>query len=82
MPENSIIKLKLVYDKHTHRVLGTQVISDTDLTQVVNTVSVAISRDMTIEELALTDFFFQPHFNKPVNYLNQVALNAMANEAN
>ena len=82
MPENNIIKLKLVYDKHTHRVLGTQVISDTDLTQVVNTVSVAISRDMTIEELALTDFFFQPHFNKPVNYLNQVALNAMANEAN
>lgn len=81
MPENSVIKLKLVYDKHTHRVLGAQVISDIDLTQVVNTVSVAISRDMTIEELALTDFFFQPHFNKPVNYLNQLALNAMTNEA-
>ncbi|PXW92120.1 NADPH-dependent 2,4-dienoyl-CoA reductase/sulfur reductase-like enzyme [Streptohalobacillus salinus] len=77
MPENSIVKLKLVYEKATHRVVGAQVISDTDLTQVVNTVSVAIAKDVTIEELALTDFFFQPHFNKPVNYLNQVALMAM-----
>ncbi|WP_017471115.1 FAD-dependent oxidoreductase [Amphibacillus jilinensis] len=80
MPENNVIKLKLVYEVDSHRVVGAQVISDTDLTQVVNTVSVAISNDMTIEQLALTDFFFQPHFNKPVNYLNEVALKAMQQE--
>lgn len=81
MPENSIIKLQLVYEVGTRRVVGAQVIADTDLTQVVNTVSVAIANDMTIEQLALTDFFFQPHFNKPVNYLNEVALLAMVQEA-
>ena len=82
MPENALIQLKLVYEMDTHRVVGAQVISDADFTQAINTVSVAIANDMTIEQLALTDFFFQPHYNKPVNYLNQVALEAMAKETN
>ena len=80
MPENNLIHLKLVYEVGTNRVVGAQVISDIDLTQVANTVSVAISNGMTIEQLALTDFFFQPHFNKPVNYLNEVALKAVQQE--
>lgn len=80
MPNNSIIKLQLVYEMGTNRVVGAQVIADTDLTQVVNTVSVAIANEMTVEQLALTDFFFQPHFNKPVNYLNEVALKALAQQ--
>ena len=80
MPENDVIKLKLVYELDTHRIVGAQVISDADFTQAINTLSVAIANDMTIEKLALTDFFFQPHYNKPVNFLNQVALEAMAKE--
>jgi NADPH-dependent 2,4-dienoyl-CoA reductase/sulfur reductase-like enzyme len=78
MPENALIQLKLVYETETHRIVGAQVISDADFTQSINTISVGIANNMTIEQLALTDFFFQPHFNKPVNYLNQVALEAMA----
>lgn len=80
MPENAVIQLKLVYETDTHRIVGAQVISDADFTQAINTISLGISNQMTIEQLALTDFFFQPHFNKPVNYLNQVALKAMAEE--
>lgn len=80
MPENALIQLKLVYETETHRIVGAQVISDTDFTQAINTISVCIANNMTIEQLALTVFFFQPHFNKPVNYLNQVALEAMAKE--
>lgn len=80
MPDNAVIQLKLVYEKDTHRIVGAQVISDADFTQAINTISVGIAGNMTIEELAFTDFFFQPHFNKPVNYLNQVALEAMAKE--
>ncbi|WP_407272491.1 FAD-dependent oxidoreductase [Radiobacillus sp. PE A8.2] len=81
MPDNSVIQIKIVYENTTHRVLGAQVISDTDFTQAINTLSVAIANGMTIEQLALTDFFFQPHYNKPWNFINQVALNAMTNEA-
>jgi NADPH-dependent 2,4-dienoyl-CoA reductase/sulfur reductase-like enzyme len=81
MPENALIQLKIVYEIETHRIVGAQVISDADFTQSINTISLGIANNMTIEQLALTDFFFQPHFNKPVNYLNQVALAAMAKEA-
>lgn len=81
MPENALIQLKLVYEIETHRIVGAQVISDADFTQAINTISVGIANNMTIEQLALTDFFFQPHYNKPVNYLNQVALEAMAKES-
>lgn len=80
MPENNIVHLKLVYEVGTTRVVGAQVISDIDLTQVANTVSIAIANQMTIEQLALSDFFFQPHFNKPVHYLNEVALKAVQQE--
>ncbi|WP_117148849.1 FAD-dependent oxidoreductase [Paraliobacillus zengyii] len=80
MPDNDVIKLQLVYELETHRVVGAQVISDADFTQAINTISIAIANDMTIEQLALTDFFFQPHYNKPINFLNQVALEAMAQE--
>ncbi|GGM33328.1 NADH dehydrogenase [Paraliobacillus quinghaiensis] len=80
MPENALIKIKLVYVPDNGRIVGAQIISDADFTQAVNTLSVAIANDMTIQQLALTDFFFQPHYNKPVNFLNEVALEAMAKE--
>lgn len=80
MPENDVIMLQLVYELETHRVVGAQIMSDADFTQAINTISIAIANDMTIEQLALTDFFFQPHYNKPINFLNQVALAAMAQE--
>ena len=58
-------------------VIGGQIISDIDLTQFMNTLSVVIQNEMTVEELAMTDFFFQPHFNKPWSILNAVALKAL-----
>ena len=51
--------------------------SKIDLTQFMNTLSVVIQKEMTIEELAVTDFFFQPHFNKPWSLLNIAALKAL-----
>ena len=77
MPTYLPATIKLVFDKDTRRVIGGQIISDIDLTQFMNTLSVVIQNEMTIEELALTDFFFQPHFNKPWSLLNAVALKAL-----
>lgn len=77
MPTNLPATVKLVFDKDTRRVIGGQIISDIDLTQFMNTLSVVIQNEMTIEELAMTDFFFQPHFNKPWSILNAVALKAL-----
>lgn len=77
MPTYSEAMVKLIYDKDTRRILGGQIISDEDLTQYMNTLSVVIQNNMTVEELAVTDFFFQPHFNKPWSLLNSVALKAL-----
>lgn len=77
MPTFDEVKVKLVFDAETRRVLGAQLLSSTDLTQSINTMSVVIQNDMTVEELAFVDFFFQPHFNKPWNILNAAALGAL-----
>lgn len=77
MPTYLPATIKLVFDKDTRRIIGGQIISDIDLTQFMNTLSVVIQNEMIIEELAMTDFFFQPHFNKPWSLLNAVALKAL-----
>ncbi|AZB41330.1 NADH oxidase [Bacillus sp. FJAT-42376] len=77
MPDYSEIMLKVVYEEETSRIVGAQVMSETDVTQAVNTLSVCIQNEMTIDELGFVDFFFQPHYNKPWNFLNQAGLQAI-----
>lgn len=77
MPTFESATIKLVFDKDTKRILGGQIISKIDLTQFMNTLSVVIQNKMTLEDLAVTDFFFQPHYNKPWSLLNTVALKAL-----
>lgn len=77
MPTHEPATIKLVFDADSRRIIGGQIISKIDLTQYMNTLSVVIQNKMTIEELAMTDFFFQPHFNKPWNLLNAVALEGL-----
>ena len=54
--------VKLVFDKDTRKVIGGQIISDIDLTQFMNTLSVVIQNEMTIKKISATDFFFQTTF--------------------
>ncbi len=70
MPTYDEVKLKLIYDEESHQVLGAQIISHADMTQMMNTMSVCIQNKMTIEDLAVVDFFFQPHYNKPWSIIN------------
>lgn len=77
MPTNASALIKLVFDADTRVILGGQIVSDYDLTEMMNTLSVVIQNKMTVEELAVTDFFFQPHYNKPWSLLNAVALKAI-----
>lgn len=76
MPAYTDFTFKVVYDKSSRIILGAQIISDENLTQSINTMSVVIQNKMTIDELSYVDFFFQPHYNKPWNFLNMAGLNA------
>lgn len=77
MPTHEPVMLKVVYEKNTRRILGAQIMSKVDLTQSINTISVCIQNNMKMEELAFVDFFFQPHYNKPWNFLNSAGLGAL-----
>ncbi len=77
MPEYESLQLKVVYETQTRRIVGAQILSKADLTQSINTLSVCIQNGMTIDQLAFVDFFFQPHYNTPWNYLNSAGLNAL-----
>ncbi|GBF75753.1 hypothetical protein PA598K_04184 [Paenibacillus sp. 598K] len=78
MPHYEQVLIRLVYEAETGRIVGGQILSKADLTQQINTLSVCIQNGMTVAELAFVDFFFQPHYNKPWNLLNQTGLQAMA----
>lgn len=77
MPTYENIMLKVVYEENTKRIVGAQVMSKVDVTQSINTLSVCIQNKMTTDELGFVDFFFQPHYNKPWNFLNQAGLQAI-----
>lgn len=80
MPTTEEVMMQLVYEEGTNRIVGGQVMSKYDITQSANTLSLAIQNKMTIEDLAYVDFFFQPHFNRPWNYLNLLAHAALEQE--
>ncbi|WP_036708015.1 FAD-dependent oxidoreductase [Paenibacillus pinihumi] len=82
MPTYEKALLKVVYQEATGRIVGAQVLSKADLTQSINTLSVCIQNRMTMDELGFVDFFFQPHYNKPWNILNQAGLQAYVPERN
>lgn len=77
MPTSEKVLLKVVYERATRKIVGAQIMSKVDLTQSINTLSVAIQNHMTIDQLAFVDFFFQPHYNKPWNFLNAAGLQAL-----
>lgn len=77
MPTHEQVQLKVVFERGSRRILGAQIMSEMDLTQSINTVSVCIQNRMTVDQLAFIDFFFQPHYNKPWNFLNTAGLQAL-----
>lgn len=77
MPTNQTIYMKIVYEKGSNRIVGGQLMSKYDITQSANALSLVIQNRMTLEDLAYVDFFFQPHFDRPWNYLNLLAQAAL-----
>ncbi|MDR3189681.1 MAG: FAD-dependent oxidoreductase [Lactobacillaceae bacterium] len=67
----------LTWDKHSRRILGAAFMSQHDISQAANVVSLAIQNQMTIDDLAMADFFFQPNFTQPINFVGATALEAV-----
>jgi NADPH-dependent 2,4-dienoyl-CoA reductase/sulfur reductase-like enzyme len=74
--DNEKVKIRIVYDKKTRRVLGAQLASRYDMSMGIHLFSLAIQERVTIDRLKLLDIFFLPHFNQPYNYITMAALAA------
>jgi NADPH-dependent 2,4-dienoyl-CoA reductase/sulfur reductase-like enzyme len=74
--DNYTVKLRIVYDKDTRRVLGAQMASRENISMGIHLFSLAIEEKMSIDTLKLLDIFFLPHFNQPYNYITMAALGA------
>lgn len=77
MQDGVTVHMKIIFDEDSHKILGGQIMSTDDVTQSINTLSVAISAGYTLEQLALQDFFFQPDYDRPWHYLNVLAQQAL-----
>lgn len=75
--EEHTVHMKITYEKDSHRILGGQLASTADISHAINTLSIAIASEWTLEQLATADFFFQPSYDRPWHFLNVLAQQAL-----
>ncbi|MCL2476045.1 FAD-dependent oxidoreductase [Candidatus Bathycorpusculum sp.] len=59
-PGTKPIKIKLVVEKESKRIIGAQIVGGEEVTQRINSLSFAIQQGMTIQELAKADTAYAP----------------------
>lgn len=77
MHDDTKIAMKIHFEKDSHRIVGAQLMSQKDVMMAINALSIAISANWTLEDLALADFFFQPEYDNTWNFLNVLAQQAL-----
>ncbi|RJS70124.1 hypothetical protein CW693_00530 [Candidatus Bathyarchaeota archaeon] len=76
-PGGKGIRIKLVVEKESERIVGAEIIGGEEVTQRVNALSIAIQKHMTVRELAKADTAYAPPLNEtwePMVLAAQVAL--------
>ena len=63
-PGAKAIKIKLVVEKESQRIIGGQIIGGEEVTQRINCLSFAIQKGMTVRELAKADTAYAPPLNE------------------
>lgn len=73
MPDAENVTLKLVADKRTHQMLGGQAIGCGDADKRINTLSTALLKHVTAEELSGADITYAPPFSTSIDPLISAA---------
>jgi len=63
-PGGKPIRVKILVDKDTERIIGGQIIGGEEVTQRINALSFAIQKQMTVRELAKADTCYAPPVNE------------------
>ncbi|QSF13525.1 FAD-dependent oxidoreductase [Mycoplasma sp. Mirounga ES2805-ORL] len=79
MKSTEKVGIKIVYDRETFKLLGVQIGSwgKANHTEVIYMFGLALQQGLTLPQIALTDVFFLPHFNKPFNFFLVPILKAL-----
>lgn len=72
-PDDKKMKLKLVYHKETHKVLGGQIIGENGVDKRIDVLATAIYHSMTTEELLDLDLAYAPPYNGVWDPVQQAA---------
>lgn len=71
------VTIRVVWNKKSKKIIGAQVASINNHTEIMYMFALAIQKELTINELPLVDIFFLPHFNKPYNFITLAGLEAL-----
>lgn len=72
------VTCKLVFDKSSLRLLGAQIgSSKNNHTESIYYLALAIQKGLSLVDLAFTDVFFLPHYNKPFNFVLGAIMQAL-----
>jgi len=63
-PGGKPIRVKILVDKDTERIIGGQIVGGEEVTQRINALSFAIQKQMTVRELAKADTCYAPPVNE------------------
>ncbi|MEH7883807.1 CoA-disulfide reductase [Bacillus sp. JJ1609] len=72
-PDDKKMKLKLVYHKETHKVLGGQIIGENGVDKRIDVLATAIFHSMTTDELLDLDLAYAPPYNGVWDPIQQAA---------
>lgn len=72
-PDDKKMKLKLVYHKETHKVLGGQIIGENGVDKRIDVLATALFHSMTTEELLDLDLAYAPPYNGVWDPIQQAA---------
>lgn len=72
--------VKIVFNPNNHQILGSSILSKKDITFAGNIFSLAIQNKLTVDDLAIADFFFQPGFDRQWNIINLAAQSILNSE--
>ncbi len=63
-PTAKPIKVKLIVEKESQRIIGAQIVGGEEVTQRINALSLAIQKQMTVRDLAKADTAYAPPLNE------------------
>ncbi|AUB31211.1 FAD-dependent oxidoreductase [Spiroplasma floricola] len=71
------VYIKIIWEKKSRKIIGAQVASVNNHTEIMYMFALGIQKGLTIDELPLVDIFFLPHFNKPYNFITLAGLEVL-----